>query len=318
MPDLQQKPRFTEGKDVIYQCRGAGWASWAMELLDLAYKSGCKLRKTSTHHVMISNDLGMTTTLAGRNSSNGARSRRDTMKVIDAQEEHKIRTAMNDPKTPESKTEPEPAPKPKPPVAFTPPPEPDLPEPATAPQFVCELEDPVRSYDSQAKLDAHRKRTHWQCPQCKDWLRNGKSAGGHVGIKHGKGRPWEAKKNFKGKQPAAGSVSELIDDLRRGPHVKPTVTLPPEPPRKNPNGTRKSGPTRTVVLPPVPVVTAQVGSAAWDHDTIRAIRGLLGEDPTIALLKVELAEWKRRAETAETKVQMMKDAAAQMSAAADL
>lgn len=309
MSDPQQAPRLVEGKDVIYQCRGAGWSAWSLELLDQAYKAKCRLRKTATHHVMISNDAGMTTTLAGRNSSNGARSRRDTMKVIKGQEEYNLRQAMNDPDTPE--------PKPEPP-AFNPPPEdlevPEQPAFEVTAKPSCPLHDPPRVFDTERKLENHRTAEHWQCPQCHVWLKSPKSAGGHVGVKHGDNKPWESKANFKGNKAPAGTVDELLDDLRRGaPSRAPLI---PQPPRQNSNGTRRPGsaPVRTVELPEPSALALVVA----DADKLHRIREVLGEDPRIAALQTERDNWQRRAETAETKVQMMKAAAAQMTEAADL
>lgn len=330
MPDPTQAPRFVEGKDVIYQCRSNGWSRWAMELLDQAYKAGCKLRKTTSHHVMISNEVGMTTTLAGRNSSNGARSRRDTMKVITAQEEYKLRQATNDPTTPEPK--PEPVEK-KPARAFNPPPE-DLEIPDDEPEVKvevtrkpsCGLCDPPRYYDDDSKLEAHREETHWQCPECGDWLKSNKSAGGHIGVKHGNNKPWEAKSNFKGKkkteepvipwpQPAVNPVDQLMDQLRGG-NPAPTFSAggPPPQPRLNGNGTRRSGPMKTIELPAPEVL----GEILNDASKLERIREVLGEDPRIAELVAQNAALKARAEEAETKLSLMRGKIREAQEAADL
>lgn len=314
MPDLHQKPRFIEGKDVIRACRSARWSSWSLELLDEAHKAGCKLRKTGDHHVMITNDLGGTTTLAGRNSSNGARSRKEAAAVIDAQNEHRIREAMNDPKLPE----PRPVPTP-PPRRFNPEPEPDLPGfPAEEDVEVtaepsCPLCDPELFFPDEDELEEHRKANHWQCPQCGDWVKNARGAGGHVSLHHRTGPPpWEYRKDYKG-GPAAGTVSELIDDVRRGTVATGKKARELFEPKVNPNGTRKGGPTKTVPLPEPEKVPELV-----DAEKLARIQAVLGEDPRVAALTAERDEWKRRAEDAETKIEMMRAHARQLTEAADL
>lgn len=325
MTDQRHETRFLEGKDVIYACRSNKWSRWSLELLERAYKADCHLRRTGDSHVIVTNDLKQTATVAGRNSSNGARSRRDVGKVIDAQIEHRLR-AMADGSVEVTFEEPAATGRAELDPKYT-----DVP----AGEFECGLCDPPKTYDTPAQLDGHRRKAHVQCEvptqredgtigPCGEWLRSPRAKGGHNGIKHGTGAPWTHKANYKGpKAPAPGSVSELLESATRGARIAGQVmanALAQNGPATNPNGTRRSGPVKTVELPePVaPPHGELIRIPDSDEGKLRVIARVLGEDPRVAELTKERDEWKARAESAETKIQLMKDQAAQLLGAADL
>jgi len=290
MPDQRQRPRFLEGQKVINACRT--WDAPYKALLVQAFQAGCELRRTGTHHVMVSNDLGMTATIANGGNRRGNKSLRkyqiDTEKLIEGQK--MADTAASTEVTGIAAGTPE--------VTGA------VPEPAKigpgypAHEFICDLHDgaPLK-YRTQEQLDEHRQASHWQCPQCQKWIRTKIGAGGHTSIMHGqkKNTPWTHKKDYKG--PATNGA-------------KPT------PPRMATAATPSS--LTAVATGPVGISLPPDDPRDLAVAMLMKVRAALGDDPRIAALEVERDAWKKRAEDAEAQISMMKALADQMRQAAEL
>jgi hypothetical protein len=308
MPDLRQRPRFLEGQQVINACKA--WQPEYKALLVQAFQAGCELRRTSGQHVMISNDLGMTTTIANGGNRRGNKSLRkyqnDTGKVIEGQKMADMTASTEVTGTDAG------APEATPPVPTS------IGAGLPAREFYCDLHDgaPLK-YRTQEQLDTHRESFHWQCPQCQKWIPKKSGAGGHTAIKHGKGVPWKHKRNYKGpasngtKTSKPGTVSELLEKTQKpksGVNIESqegrgvAVSERPTPGRR----------TETVELP---------DNVLPDSDLalkIAEIRVVLGDDPRLATLTAERDEWKKRAEDAETKLTLLDGLAAQIRETASL
>lgn len=312
MPDVNQRPRYVEGRQVLDRMQRGGWEPAHRDLVRAALTAGCKVRMGKTsNHVVVSNDYGGTTTLGSGGNGRGSKALKNyaaDMNRVIAEQEAKHSTQPDN----------RPLPTPRAFVGHDPGlPEMDEPEETVveviAKYAKCDICKPPQMLPDQAALDAHKKELHVQCPECEDWLRSKAGLGGHKSIKHGTSKPWEHRTTFPGRP------RKKTEEKRNGQASPPATT--PVPRQASPSRTSSKlldDPTiRRVVDTELPD-PAILGAVLNEANKLEQIRGILGEDPRLDMLRTSLATETRRADQAEAKVELMREALATLQQAAEI